>query len=237
MIKFGTAMKTILITGANRGIGFEIARQCIAQGHRVILSGRDEHTLQQAMEKLQNKNRTADFLVMDVSNPKSVVNAAQTFSSQFGSPDVVVNNAGIIVKGDHALAEGDEKTFNETINTNAHGPLRVARAFVPLMKKGGHIINISSGGGSMTDPVGGWSPAYCTTKTLLNAITRHLAYELFPQGIRVNALCPGWVKTDMGGAGASRPVSKGAETPVWLINDGAGETTGIFFRDKKEIPW
>lgn len=230
-------MKTILITGANRGIGFESARQCIEQGHRVILSGRNPRTLQQAVEKLQNKTNRADFLVLDVSDPESVAHAARTFSSQFGSPDVVVNNAGIIVKGDHGLAAGDETTFNETINTNAHGPLRVIRAFVPLMKKGGHIINISSGGGSMTDPVGGWSPAYCTSKTLLNAITRHLAYELSGQGIRVNALCPGWVKTDMGGAGASRPVSKGAETPVWLINDGAGDATGKFFRDKKEIPW
>jgi NAD(P)-dependent dehydrogenase (short-subunit alcohol dehydrogenase family) len=230
-------MKTILITGANKGIGLEIAGQCSAQNHHVILSGRNEIKLQQAKEKLNSGNVSIGVLLMDVSDPESVSEAARKFSARFASLDVVVNNAGIIVKGDHSLASGDEQAFNETINTNAHGPLRVARAFIPLMQKGGHIINISSGGGSMTDPVGGWSPAYCASKTLLNAITRHLAYELTSAGIRVNALCPGWVKTDMGGEGASRPVSKGAETPVWLINDGAGNATGKFFRDKKEIPW
>ena len=89
----------------------------------------------------------------------------------------------------------------------------------------------------MSDPVGGWSPAYCASKTLLNALTRHLAYELAERGIVVNAVCPGWVRTDMGGSGASRTVEKGAETPVWLAAEASQRLTGKFFRDKREIPW
>jgi len=89
----------------------------------------------------------------------------------------------------------------------------------------------------MTDPVGGWSPAYCISKSMLNAMTRHLAYELKDRGISVNSLCPGWVRTDMGGASATRPVEKGAETPVWLASEASPNLTGKIFRDKVEIDW
>lgn len=230
-------MKTILITGSNKGIGFEVARQCAVQGHAVIISGRNESRLTAAAEKLAAGGCMADTLLMDVGDLASITHAAQELSGRKITLDVLVNNAGIIVRGDDSLLEEDDAVFAKTIHVNANGPLRVARAFLPLMNKGAHIINVSSGGGSMTDPVGGWSPAYCVSKSALNAITRHLAYELSAQGVRVNALCPGWVSTDMGGEGAPRTVEQGAETPVWLINDGAGSRTGLFFRDKQEIPW
>lgn len=228
--------KTILITGSNKGIGFETARQCALQNHRVILSGRDEARLAQAQKKLLDAGLKCATLKMDTGDLLSIESAARTFGKMFPVLDVLINNAAVIVRGDNSISEGADDVLTQTININSYGPLRVTRAFLRYMKAGSHVINISSGGGSMTDPVGGWSPAYCVSKTMLNGITRHLAYELSGQNIRVNALCPGWVKTDMGGQGASRSVEKGAETPVWLANDGTNET-GKFFRDKKVIPW
>ena len=105
------------------------------------------------------------------------------------------------------------------------------------MNRPSRIVNLSSGGGSMTDHVGGWSPAYCISKTMLNGLTRHLAYELSEYGISVNAVCPGWVKTDMGGKSAPVSVQKGAETPVWLATEAPSDMTGKFFRNKHEIDW
>lgn len=231
------AAKTILITGSNKGIGFETARQCALQGHSVIISGRNEARVNAARDQLASAGCIVDSLFMDVSDASSVAEAAIRFAGRKIMLDVLINNAGVIVHSDHDLSQDDISAAEKTMNTNAFGPLRVAKAFLPFMKRGSHIINVSSGGGSMTDPVGGWSPAYCVSKSALNAITRHLAYELSSKQIRVNALCPGWVQTDMGGKEAPVTVEQGAETPVWLANDGAGEKTGKFFRDKKEIPW
>lgn len=230
-------MKTVLITGSNKGIGLEIAHQCALQGHRVIISGRDETRLADAQKNLFDSGLKCATLKMDVSNLQSIESAAAVFGKMFPVLDVLVNNAAIIVRNDDAISEDSDDSFTETMNTNAHGPLRVTRNFLRYMKSGSHVINISSGGGSMTDPVGGWSPAYCVSKSTVNAMTRHLAHELTAKNIRVNAACPGWVRTDMGGSGADRTVEHGAETPVWLINDGAGEKSGLFFRDKQQIPW
>jgi NAD(P)-dependent dehydrogenase (short-subunit alcohol dehydrogenase family) len=229
-------MKTVLITGSNKGIGFEIARQCAVQGHRVVLSGRDESRLAEAQKKLFDTGLKCATLKMDVSDLLSIESAARVFGKMFPVLDVLVNNAAIIVKNDDSLSSDSDESFVKTINTNATGPLRVTRSFLRYLKAGSQVVNISSGGGSMTDPIGGWSPAYCVSKTMVNGMTRHLAYELGEKEIRVNAVCPGWVKTDMGGQGASRTVDKGAETPVWLVNDGTKES-GNFYRDKKMIPW
>lgn len=230
-------MKTVLITGSNKGIGFEIARQCALQQHRVIISGRDETRLADAQKKLFDEGLKCATLKMDVSDLQSIESASSVFGKMFPVLDVLVNNAAIIVRNDDVLSEDSDESFTKTMNTNAYGPLRVTRNFLRHMKAGSQVINISSGGGSMTDPIGGWSPAYCVSKSTVNAMTRHLAYELSAKKIRVNAVCPGWVKTDMGGSGAERVVEEGAETPVWLVNDGAKETTGYFFRDKNIIPW
>lgn len=232
-----TKMKNILITGANRGLGFEIARQAGEKDFHVFISGRDEEKLREALSRLKGDNISAEILVMDVSRDESIRKAAEELSAREVRLDVLVNNAGILLKADESLLDDDFELFNKTIITNSYGPLRVVREFLPLIITPGRIINISSGGGSMSDPVEGWSPAYCTSKTLLNAITRHLAYELKSLDISVNAVCPGWVKTDMGGRSAPRPVEKGAQTPVWLASDAPQQLTGKFFRDKKEIPW
>jgi NAD(P)-dependent dehydrogenase (short-subunit alcohol dehydrogenase family) len=230
-------MSIILITGSNKGIGFETARQLGTKGHHVFISGRNEQRLNEALQKLLKENITADALLMDVSDPESIALAAELFAKQKLKLDVLINNAGIGVRNDRMISSDDEAVLGEVINTNAYGPLRVTKAFLPFMNSPARIINISSGGGSMTDPVGGWSPAYCVSKSLLNAITRHLANELLAKNISVNAVCPGWVRTDMGGKGASRTVQHGAETPTWLATEADQKLTGRFFRDKKVIPW
>jgi len=150
--------------------------------------------------------------------------------------DVLINNAAISMRDDHSLLQNDTTITEKIIKTNALAQLAVTRAFQSLIPNGGRIIMISSGGGSMSDPVGGWSPAYCVSKSFLGAITRHLAYELSNRKISVNALDPGWVKTDMGGRSAPGSVEEGADTPVWLATS-EKTATGKFFRGRKEIPW
>ena len=229
--------KVILITGSNRGIGYEIAKQSGKSGFRVIISGRDEMRLNAAMEKLQKEHISADSLIMDVSSPESIENATKQFESKNLKIDVLINNAGIIVHGDRQLVKNDNGILDQTIRTNSYGPLLVTKAFLPFIETPGRIIMISSSGGVLNGNVGGWSPAYCVSKTLLNAIAKQLAYELKGKNISVNAVCPGWVRTDMGGQGATRSVEKGAETPVWLASEAPQQLTGLFFRDKNVISW
>ncbi len=229
-------IKTILITGSAKGIGFETARQLGKLGHRVIISGRNKALLEKAAQKLLDEGVNTESLLMDVSDHKSIIHAATLYSKMNRKLDVLINNAAILSDEDNSILQENE-LLEQTLLNNSIGPLRVCRAFLPYMNTPSRMINISSGGGSMTDPVGGWAPAYCVSKTLLNSITRQLASELEGNHISVNAVCPGWVRTDMGGAGASRPVGKGAETPVWLAIEAGHELTGKFFRDKKEIPW
>ena len=227
----------MLITGANKGIGFEIARQCGEAGFHIIVSGRNERRVEAAVAKLRKKKIDAEPLVMDVSDPVIVDSAARQFGQTGMQLDVLVNNAAIAIKGDTSVSRATEEMLMETIETNSMGPLRVTKAFLPFMKRPSRIVMISSGAGSMSDEVHTWSPVYGVSKTLLNAITRHLAEELRKGGIAVNAVCPGWVRTDMGGMMASRSVAKGAETPVWLATEAPHSLTGKIFRDKKEIPW
>lgn len=230
-------MKKALVTGANKGIGYETARQLAQKGFHVIVTGRDEKKLESALKILESGKGSYEGMLMDVSKSSGIAQAAETFSMNHDKLDVLINNAGILFKQDQSLLIEDEKIIEQTIRTNCYGPLQTTKAFLPFMKSGSRIINISSGGGSMSDPIGGWSPAYCVSKSMLNALTRHLAYELSSQRISVNAVCPGWVKTDMGGAGASRTVEKGAETQVWLATEADQTLTGKFFRDKEEIDW
>ncbi|MBK8088810.1 MAG: SDR family NAD(P)-dependent oxidoreductase [Chitinophagaceae bacterium] len=229
--------KVILITGSNKGIGFEIARECGKAGFHVIISGRNEERLNTALERLLKENINADSLLMDVSSRESIEKAAKQFSSKNLKIDVLVNNAGIIVKGDNRLLQNDKNLLEQTIITNSYGPLYVTKSFLPFIYSPGRIIMVSSTGGALSRDVMEWSPAYCVSKTLLNAITLQLAYELRDKNISVNAVCPGWVRTDMGGATAPRSVEKGAETPVWLATEAAQKLTGNFLYDKTEISW
>jgi len=224
----------ILVTGANRGIGLEICKQLLAKNCEVIASGRDLEKLQKAFAAEQ-KNQV-HFLEMDVSSPESILHAPEIAGKQFSHLDVLINNAGII-SNRTSLTNMKWEDFEKVQATNFYGPLQVIRAFLPMLrkKKGSRIINISSGMGAWDDLVGNYA-AYRMSKHSMNAMTQMLAHELQNENISVNAVCPGWVRTEMGGSGASRSVEKGAETPVWLALE-KNIPTGKFFRDKKVIEW
>lgn len=228
--------KIILVTGSNKGIGLEIVRQLAKLDHTVILSARDEEKGKAAVAKLKSANFHVHFVPLDITIEQSVIAAVEKVKSQFGKLDVLVNNAAILLKEDKSLLNNSWEVTQQTVQADALAQLRVTRHFQSVIPKGGRIIMTSSGGGSMTDPVGGWSPAYCISKSTLNAITRHLAHELSNRSISVNAFCPGWVKTDMGGKSAPRDVEQGADTAVWLATT-ESISTGKFFRDRKMIPW
>jgi NAD(P)-dependent dehydrogenase (short-subunit alcohol dehydrogenase family) len=229
--------KTVLITGANKGIGREIASQLAAKGFHVFAGARNREAGRKAADEITTNGGKATFLEIDVSDNASVTAAAREFSKIVDHLDVLVNNAGIMVDGDDAILEISDKLFRETIETNTLGALRVTRAFVPLLakSKAPRIINVSSGGGQLTGGVDGWSPAYCISKTALNGVTSQLAAAL-PK-FAVNSVCPGWVRTDMGGRNATRSVEEGADTIVWLASEAPQDITGKFSRDRKEIPW
>jgi NAD(P)-dependent dehydrogenase (short-subunit alcohol dehydrogenase family) len=149
---------------------------------------------------------------------------------------VLVNNAAILLDptGDVLSLESD--LLLQTLETNTIGPLRLIQALAPIMTRGGRIVNVSSGGGQLSVP-SSWSPAYCMSKTALNAVTVQLAEALKPRGIAVNAVCPGWVRTDLGGPGAPRSLQQGADSILWLVLEAGPDHTGGFWRDGAPIPW
>jgi len=230
-------MKTVLITGANRGIGFEIARQLLKKDFQVFISGRDEMKLSEALNQLKKEYSSVEMILMDVSSSESVKTAAKILANRNIQFDVIINNAAILHRNDYSLIVQNNEVLKTTIDTNCYGPMRVIHAFLSLMKTPGKIINLSSEGGSMSEAVGGWAPAYCVSKTMLNSLTRQMAHELVEKNVSVNAVCPGWVRTNMGGKTAPRSIEHGAETPVWLADEASHELTGKFFRDKVEIKW
>ncbi len=228
--------KLILVTGANKGIGFEIVRQLAARSYSVILTSRDEAKGMNALAQLKKQNLSVDYVQMDINSEESMRQAFNKVNASFGKLDVLINNAAILLKEDQSLLNNDVSILKQTIDSNAYAQLMVTKIFTPIISTGGRIIMTSSDGGSMSNSVGGWSPAYCVSKSFLNAITRHLAYELSGRNISVNAFDPGWVKTDMGGRSAPGSVEEGADTAVWLTTaDRIG--TGKFFRSRKEIEW
>jgi NAD(P)-dependent dehydrogenase (short-subunit alcohol dehydrogenase family) len=230
-------MKTAFITGANKGIGREVARQLAAKGFHVFVGARKAKAGRKAAQEIANQGGKATFLEIDVADNDSVTTAAREFSNTEDHLDVLVNNAGIIAEGDNAILEISDDLFRNTLETNTLGVLRVTRAFTPLLRKSKapRVINVSSGGGQLTGGADGWAPAYCISKTALNGVTVQLAAAL--PNFAVNSVCPGWVRTEMGGENASRSVEEGADTIVWLAGEAAQDLTGKFLRDHKEIPW
>ncbi|MEQ6340209.1 MAG: SDR family oxidoreductase [Gammaproteobacteria bacterium] len=238
-----THQKIAVVTGANRGLGYETCRQLAQQGYQVVLTSRDAAKGRAATERLNAKGLDAVYHQLDVTDPGSIRQFAQFIEREFGHLDVLVNNAGVLLDVNNAsdMAEAsalqaDIGIVRKTFETNTLGPLMLAQALVPLMKSAGCIVNVSSGMGQLAEMDGGW-PGYRLSKTALNAVTRILASELAGSRIKVNSVCPGWVKTDMGGAYAERPVEKGAETIVWLATLPEDGPSGGFFRDMQPIPW
>lgn len=229
-------LRIALVTGANKGIGFEVARELARKRFHVFLAARNANAGKVAAEKLKADGEVT-FLQMDVSDEESVAGAVKEFAKHADHLDVLVNNAGIILDGDEDVLNISREMFETTLRTNTLGPLVVSQAFAPLLQKSKspRIVNVSSGSGQLADGADGWAPAYSISKTALNGVTAQLATKL-PK-FAVNAVCPGWVRTDMGGADASRSVAEGAYGIVWLAADAPQEETGKFWRDRKVIPW
>jgi NAD(P)-dependent dehydrogenase (short-subunit alcohol dehydrogenase family) len=230
--------KIAVVTGANRGIGLEICRQLARNGVKVMLTSRDALKGEAAVDGLRGEELDIAFHQLDVTDPASVGRLGADLQSEYGRLDILINNAGVMPE--HGEAAGvftaDVDLVRGILETNTLGPLRVAQALIPLMGGEGRVVNVSSGMGQLAEMNGGW-PGYRLSKAALNALTRILAAELEGTRVKVNSVCPGWVRTDMGGPGASRSVEQGAETPVWLALLPDDGPTGGFFRDKQPIPW
>ena len=223
-----------IVTGANRGIGFEVCRQLAAKGFTVLLGARDVEKGRAAAAKLSN---TVIAVELDVANPDHPARVAREIDQEYGRIDVLVNNAGVHYDDDETALTADWRVVREAFEVNFFGAWRMAQAIAPLMRtaRRGRIVNVSSQAGSLATMRGG-TPAYSTSKAALNALTRVLAGDLAGTGILVNSVCPGWVATDMGGAGG-RPVAEGAAGIVWAATLPDDGPTGRFFRDGKPLSW
>jgi NAD(P)-dependent dehydrogenase (short-subunit alcohol dehydrogenase family) len=236
------AKRVAVVTGGNRGIGFEVCRQLARTGLHVVLTGRDLAKAEQASRVLQGEGLDVVTQGLDVTDAASVAGLEQFIRDHHGRIDVLVNNAGISVdqaRGIRSILDGPViDALRETRETNLVGPMRLCQALVPVMKQAGYgrVVNVSSQLGSLSSMGTGYE-TYRITKTALNAATRILAAELRGTGILVNAACPGWVRTDMGGPNAPRTPEQGADTIVWLATLPDDGPSGGYFQDRKSLPW
>ncbi|WP_369247515.1 SDR family oxidoreductase [Streptomyces sp. R41] len=219
-----------LVTGANRGIGREVARQLAAAGHTVLVTARSAGA---AEETARDVGPNAHPLRLDVTSEADITAAAQDIDAL----DVLINNAAITYDTWQRATTADLDVVREAAETNLYGPWRLTQALLPLLRASAHprVVNVSSEAASLAS-MGGGTPAYSASKAALNALTRMLAAELRADGVLVNAVCPGWVATDMGGPGG-RPVKEGAASVVWAATLPDDGPTGGFFRDGAPIPW
>jgi len=230
--------KIALVTGANKGLGFETCLQLAQLGLTVILSARDLIKGQVAAKQLADKGLDVLFYQLDVSNQSNISKIACQIEQQFGRLDILVNNAAILYDTWQKAVDADLEIVNQAFTTNLFGPWRLSQLCIPIMKtnKYGRIVNVSSGAGSL-HYMGAGTPAYSISKAALNAFTRILAAELpAGTGILVNSVDPGWVATDMGGRGG-RPVEEGAKGIVWAATLPDNGPTGGFFFDGKQAQW
>jgi NAD(P)-dependent dehydrogenase (short-subunit alcohol dehydrogenase family) len=226
--------RSILITGATRGLGRELASELLARGDRVFVTGRDHAAVDRTVTALGGD---ASGVLLDVTDHASVEGAARVVAEQVDALDVLVNDAGIDYDTWQQAVTADLTVVEDALATNLLGAWRTTLAFLPLLRRSEHprIVNVSSEGGSISEMTGG-TPAYAVSKAALNALTRLLAGELSSSGFLVNAVCPGWIATDMGGPGG-RPVAEGAASVLWAVDLPDDGPTGGFFRDGQPLPW
>jgi len=231
--------RVAVVTGASRGLGREIARQLARRGIRTVLTARAADAGESARAALATEGLPVAFRQLDVTSVEQAGLLGRWLEQEQGRLDILVNSAGVLLdpKGARAATVGID-VARQTLETNVLGPLAVTQALLPLMRAGGYgrIVNLSSGLGQL-QTMGAGTPAYRISKAALNALTRTLAAELEGTGIKVNAMCPGWVRTDMGGRSAARSVEEGADTAVWLATLPDSGPTGGFFRDRQPIAW
>jgi NAD(P)-dependent dehydrogenase (short-subunit alcohol dehydrogenase family) len=227
-----------LVTGGNRGIGFEIVRQLARLGLRVYLTARDPTRGGDACARLRREGLDVDFEVLDVADAASVEGAVARIGERSGRLDVVVNNAGIARDYQERLVDSNLALITPIFETNFFGALRVTRASIPWMSRHayGRIVNVSSGLGSFAQ-MASRSPFYRLSKTALNAMTVILADELRDTNILINAVNPGRVRTRLTGMRGIRTTEEGAATAVWLATLADGGPSGKFFKDDQEVPW
>ena len=226
-----------MVTEANRGLGHEACRQLGRLGYSVVLTARHKSSGEAAAEKLREEDLDVRFHPLDVTDEKSIRALTAFLEREFGHLDVLINNAGISISGlTTSVLDEDVETVRKTMETNTLGPLSIIQKLAPLMQGEGRIVNVSSHMGQLSD-MGNKAVAYRISKTALNVVTQLTAIAVEGTNVKVNSVCPGGVRTDMGGSNAPRSLEQGAETVIWLAtlpNDGP---SGGFFRDKKSIPW
>jgi NAD(P)-dependent dehydrogenase (short-subunit alcohol dehydrogenase family) len=211
----GVAPRVALVSGANRGIGLAIARGLAERGLTVLLGGRDEAKARSAARPLQTAGLRVSPIQLDVTDQPSVDAAVRRIAAEHGRLDVLVNNAGAFYDDDEPPSGADLGVVHAALETNLIGPWRLCIAALPLMRRHGYgrIVNVSSSSGAFSEP-GFEAPAYSVSKAALNMLTLRLAAELAGSGILVNACCPGWVRTDMGGPTAPLSAEQGADTGI-----------------------
>jgi NAD(P)-dependent dehydrogenase (short-subunit alcohol dehydrogenase family) len=229
-----------IVTGAYRGLGLETARRLAALGYLVLLTARRESQGQSAARALAAQGLPVRFHRLDVTDESSIQALMETVRG-LGRLDVLVNNAGIAPdlgsdSPDTSVFRASLDAVRQAMETNALGPLRLCQVLIPLMKGRGRVVNVSSGMGQLDD-MNGCCPGYRLSKVSLNALTRIFADELQGTGVKVNSVCPGWVRTDMGGEHAPLSVEQGAEGIVWAATLPPDGPTGGFFRDNRPIRW
>jgi NAD(P)-dependent dehydrogenase (short-subunit alcohol dehydrogenase family) len=230
--------RVALVTGGNRGIGLEIARQLAGHGHHVILGAREKASGESSAARLEEQGYSSSAVELDVTDVSSVQRAVLAVIEEFGRIDVLVN-AGIAIDGpDHRPSEPGFERIRETLDTNLFGAWACAGAVLPHMRAAGYgrIVNLTSNMASLGLTADAESPAYRISKAALNMLTVVLAAEVREEGILVNAASPGYTRTDMSPK-ATQPVERGADTPVWLATLPADGPSGAFFFERSPLPW
>ena len=229
--------RIVLVTGGNRGIGREVVHQVVAAGDIALLGARNVVQAREVATSLADAAGRCEIVPLDVADPAGIGRAARHVTNTHGRLDVLVNNAAIHYDTGQRGVDADLRIVEEALQTNLLGTWRVTQAFLPLLRRGAHprIVNVSSQSGSLAS-MGGGTPAYSVSKAALNALTRVLADELRSDGVLVNAVCPGWTATDMGGP-AGRPVAEGAASVMWAVDLPDDGPTGGFYRDGRPLPW